>query len=81
MRSLIRSAAKICRIAPNPAFLASTLKINLVSSTKPLVYKPVYSFSNPIQAHQNISKSNFEGEGFYVEQLLTGCLSIYSYYI
>lgn len=81
MRSLIRSTTKLCRITPNPAFFASTLKTNPINSTKPLLYKPVYSFSNPIQAHKNISKSNFEGEGFYVEQLLTGCLSIYSYYI
>jgi hydroxyacylglutathione hydrolase len=31
--------------------------------------------------HENISKSNYEGPGFYLEQLLTGCLSIYSYYV
>ncbi len=31
--------------------------------------------------HKNAIKSNYEGPGFYVEQLFTGCLAIYSYYI
>lgn len=31
--------------------------------------------------HLNLLKSSFEGPGFYMEQMLTGCLAIYSYYI
>lgn len=31
--------------------------------------------------HKNAIKSSYEGNGFYVEQLLAGCLAIYSYYI
>ena len=42
-------------------------------------YKGMYMFS--MANHENISKSAFEGPGFYIEQLLTGCLSLYSYYI
>lgn len=38
------------------------------------------STANPIH-HKNTLKATYEGPGFYVEQLFTGCLAIYSYYI
>lgn len=31
--------------------------------------------------HKNVIKSSYDGPGYYVEQMLTGCLAIYSYYI
>lgn len=31
--------------------------------------------------HKNVIKSSYQGAGFYMEQMLTGCLAIYSYYI
>jgi len=35
----------------------------------------------PTLNHKNTLKATYEGPGFYVEQLFTGCLAIYSYYI
>jgi hypothetical protein len=31
--------------------------------------------------YENIKKGDFAGPGFYVQQIMTSCLSIYSYYI
>ena len=41
----------------------------------------VHGMSTSNSDHQNIMKSSYEGSGYYVEQMLTGCLAIYSYYI
>lgn len=41
-----------------------------------------YCFATtPLQPYKNVEKGEFKGDGFFVQQLLTGCLSIYSYYI
>jgi glyoxylase-like metal-dependent hydrolase (beta-lactamase superfamily II) len=37
--------------------------------------------STHVVHHKNALKSTYEGPGFYIEQLFTGCLAIYSYYI
>ena len=47
------------------------------SLTTPLVY----GLSQPAPQHKSVIKSSYEGSGYYVEQILTGCLAIYSYYI
>lgn len=62
--------------ATNTAFMTtSTYK------PSPMTFSPKYDFSTHAIHHKNVIKSNYEGKGFYVEQLFTGCLAIYSYYI
>jgi hypothetical protein len=45
----------------------------------PFVTIPNYHYSS--LAYKNILKSTYEAKGYSVEQLFTGCLAIYSYYI
>ena len=63
-----------------------------VSMTKPMKPTALWQGSHLTQGlknwmsthefhHKNVIKSSYEGEGFYVEQMLAGCLAIYSYYI
>ena len=40
-----------------------------------------FNFSTQEPQHKNVIKSSYEASGYYVEQILTGCLAIYSYYI
>jgi hydroxyacylglutathione hydrolase len=40
-----------------------------------------YGLSQPAPQHKSVIKSSYEASGYYVEQILTGCLAIYSYYI
>lgn len=47
------------------------------SLTTPLAY----GLSQPAPQHKSVIKSSYEASGYYVEQILTGCLAIYSYYI
>ena len=46
-----------------------------------ITYRPTYNFSVDMRNHENVSRSSYEGPQFYVEQMLTGCLALYSYYI
>jgi hypothetical protein len=55
-----------------------TLKVNSYSLTTPLQFQ---MSTAPTFNHKNTLKATYEGPGFYVEQLFTGCLAIYSYYI
>lgn len=67
MRKILKSTSKLIRPSIKPIFLTSSLKINSLVQTPPLLYKPIYNFSSSSEkAHKNISKSTFEGAGFYV---------------
>lgn len=77
-------------IKNTPRLFGRLPRVNSMMSQVPIYYympsrlffnKNMFFFSASEDAHKNISKSSFEGPGFYMEQLLTGCLSIYSYYI
>ena len=57
---------------------SSTMRQSL--STKPMSFFSTHTPPQP-QTHHNSLKSSYEGNGFYVEQMLVGCLAIYSYYI
>lgn len=70
---LLRSTMAMTTIKPsnynvNPqnSYLTSTLRS----------YMSTHTFH-----HKNVIKSSYDGPGYYVEQMLTGCLAIYSYYI
>lgn len=52
-------------------------QLQSTSLTSPLRF--VMSTNAP--QHKNVMRSGYEGSGYYVEQMLTGCLAIYSYYI
>lgn len=52
-----------------------------ISRPSSLLLKPQFSLSTKSIHHKNVIKSNYEAKGYYVEQLFTGCLAIYSYYI
>jgi len=41
----------------------------------------VWHFSKAKQHYQTVNRSVDKGSGYLMEQLLTGCLSLYSYYI
>lgn len=85
MRNIIKSSLGLGRaMRPIPLFLYSTqFKFNQkIHST--LFHSNKFSFGSSAGQntdHLNLSKSSFEGPGFYMEQMLTGCLAIYSYYI
>lgn len=40
-----------------------------------------FSSGKPDPQYQNVEKGEFTGPGFYVQQMMTSCLAIYSYYI
>ena len=62
-----------------------------LSITKPLCMKTIAAFAafrfrvsyglSQYTHHKNTFKTFHEGEGFKLQQILTGCLAIYSYYI
>lgn len=81
MRQTIKSAAKFHRIACRSIPLASNLMNFRQEPTHQLINKPIFWSGTSVDVHKNISKSSYEGPGFYMEQLFTGCLAIYSYYI
>lgn len=56
-------------------------KIGPMLAAKPLTMTFNYNFCQAKSNGQNMFKSSYQGEGFYVEQMLVGCLAIYSYYI
>lgn len=80
MQKIIRSTLRLSRlVAPRVRDrVAGTTSMRQLYGSNLFAASPRYFFANP---HENISKSSFEGPGFYMEQLLTGCLSLYSYYI
>jgi glyoxylase-like metal-dependent hydrolase (beta-lactamase superfamily II)/rhodanese-related sulfurtransferase len=70
-------------LGKTPQF-AALASFNLLSSPQPNNFgllKNVFPMSTQAFQHKNTIKSSYEGSGFYVEQLFTGCLAIYSYYI
>ena len=81
MRPITKSFIRIARTLPKSFH---TLKLTttpqlLFPKANLLTSIPKYMFS--MANHESVSKGAFTGDGFYVEQLLIGCLSIYSYYI
>lgn len=44
-------------------------------------YPIAWHFSKAKQQYQTVNRSTEKGSGYFMEQLLTGCLSLYSYYI
>ena len=81
MRPITKSFIRIARTLPRPFH---TLKITqtpqlLLPKTNLLTHNVKFNFS--VANHESVSKGAFTGDGFYVEQLLIGCLSIYSYYV
>ena len=86
MRTLIKPLRwnQVLNLGWKNAFRMTSMKPNL--SLEP--WKPQslnghlrYSFATDQTQHKNIVKSSYEASGYYVEQILTGCLAIYSYYI
>lgn len=78
----MRSFSKLVRRTSTLAFKTIPLFKNpVVFNQNPASFKLNYQFSNSKSYSQNILKSNYEGNGFYVEQMLVGCLAIYSYYV
>lgn len=75
LKSFLRNSQKTFFAASLPA--ASMFKPN---NPTPFLFAPRFSMSTQA-LHKNITKSSYEGPGFYMEQLFTGCLAIYSYYI
>jgi hydroxyacylglutathione hydrolase len=68
--------------APLP-FLSSAIQLSSYSqqnNLSTLAFSSRFGMSTHV-LHKNLIKSNYEGPGFYIEQLFTGCLAIYSYYI
>lgn len=51
------------------------------TSTAMLMSRVMYQFSKNKQYHQTVNRSVDKGDGYMMEQLLTGCLSLFSYYI
>lgn len=41
----------------------------------------MFHFSKNKQYHQTVNRSVDKGDGYMMEQMLTGCLSLFSYYI
>lgn len=85
MKSLARNIHSLAKTI-------TTKNAKMITSIKPIFTpKPnSYSLTTPLQFamsiaptlnHKNTLKATYEGPGFYVEQLFTGCLAIYSYYI
>jgi glyoxylase-like metal-dependent hydrolase (beta-lactamase superfamily II) len=74
MRSLTKLLPRFAFSLAKQVNLYKPLSVPLFNS---ILMKPQMNFS----AHKNVIKSSYNGDGFYVEQMLTGCLAIYSYYI
>lgn len=79
MRKLFQSTLPYTKCLTKSFHTLKMMKPSLSVSPKIFPFQNLYMFS--ATNHENISKSNYEGPGFYTEQLLTGCLSVYSYYI
>ena len=81
MRPITKSFIRLAKTLPKPfhtlKFVPTTQLF--VPKTNLLTHNVRYNFS--MANHESVSKGAYTGDGFYVEQLLTGCLSIYSYYI
>lgn len=81
MQKIARSSFRTTRfLAPRIMFTFASKPLTFRSTNfGPLITTvPQFHFSN---MHENVSRSSHEGPGFYMEQMLTGCLSLYSYYI
>lgn len=72
-RLLFRSTLSMSMVKPT----AFNYKWQSPSLTTPLRW----SMSTHEFHHKNAIKSSYDGPGYYVEQMLYGCLAIYSYYI
>ena len=80
MRNIAKTAIKTSRlIAPLLVGRFASLPLKPTMARLNLTNTPRFFFSG--KSHENIIKGSYEGPGFYMEQLLTGCLSLYSYYI
>lgn len=67
MRKILRTTTRFAKITSRPLFLASTLQFNTNFNAHSLLNKPINLFSGgSAQAHKNVSRSSFEGSGFYV---------------
>ena len=83
MNIIVRRSTNLSRFARRA--LTSSLALRTAygfSHTKPLFTPLVYhQFSKAKEHYQTVNKSVDNGSGYFMEQLLTGCLSLYSYYI
>ena len=78
----MRSFSKLVQRTNRHAFKTIPLfKTLVIFNQSSVSFKLNYQFSNFKSYSQNILKSSYEGNGFYVEQMLVGCLAIYSYYV
>ncbi len=75
LKSFLRNTQKTLFARSLPA--TSLFRPN---NPSPFLFAPRFSMSTQA-LHKNVTKSSYEGPGFYMEQLFTGCLAIYSYYI
>jgi hydroxyacylglutathione hydrolase len=78
MRSVSQLLKKGIKLVPKQVPILSMAPM---SSIQPLTFKFNYNVCQVKSQSQNLFKSSYEGEGFYVEQMLVGCLAIYSYYV
>ena len=86
MKNIIRPLrfAKTPKLLHQTAYSLTLIKPNPVNyNWKPssLTNYFSYNFATHEPQHKNVIKSSYEASGYYVEQILTGCLAIYSYYI
>lgn len=82
VRRFFKSTAKNNNLIP---FFLFSNKINLkyILNSPLCIHNNRFSFSsNKVDPqYQNLEKGEFTGPGFYVQQMMTSCLAIYSYYI
>ena len=86
MNSLVRTfrlARPVNLLARNMATLSLVKPMIASHSWQPTsLTTPLHHYmSTHAPQHKNAIKSSYQASGFYVEQILTGCLAIYSYYI
>ena len=81
MRPFSKLMRKSARFVPRVIPLMGTMPM---ASMNAVCFKHTFSFSEcktQQTQSQNLLKSSYSGDGFYIEQLHVGCLAIYSYYI
>jgi glyoxylase-like metal-dependent hydrolase (beta-lactamase superfamily II) len=82
LSKLATSASRNGTIAPLMLF-STRFGLSGLNNTNKLTFTPAFSFGTDKvdPQFQNIEKGEFTGPGFYVQQMMTSCLAIYSYYI
>lgn len=83
MRNIIKSSFRVSRNLRQASLVQYPAMINIPKQSFSVFSSrknPTFSTSAG-STFDNVEKGEFKGPGFYVQQFLTGCLSLYSYYI